>query len=106
MTVTIKSGDTRTAIKATLKNPSGNPVDLTDATVTFVMLKVSANVLINRPAEIVDAVNGRVNFVFTNGETDILGGVKAEFIVDYPDGSTETFPNSGYISIIFEQTLT
>lgn len=105
MLLTIKAGDTRTAIKATLKNPSGNAVDLTDSTVTFVMEQKGV-ILINRPAEIVDALSGRVNFVFVNGETDILGGVKAEFIVDYPDGSTETFPNSGYISIRFEQSLT
>lgn len=104
MALVIKKGDTRTAIKATLKNPSGTPVDLTSATVTFVMTKGSTQ-LVNRAADIVDSINGRVDFVYVAGETDVTGVVRAEFKVVYSDGSKETFPNSGYISITFEPAL-
>jgi hypothetical protein len=104
MALVIKKGDTRTAIKATLKNPSGSPVNLTGSSVTFIMVKSGAQ-LVNRSADIVDAQNGRVNFVFVAGETEVTGVVRAEFKVEYPDGSKETFPNSGYISITFEPAL-
>ena len=39
-TVTLKRGDTRTAIRATLKNPAGASVDLTGATVKFIMVSL------------------------------------------------------------------
>jgi hypothetical protein len=100
----IKRGDTRTAIKATLKNPKGLPINLTGATVKFVMVKYKT-ILINREAVILDAVNGVVAFTFNSGETDQMGRMRAEFKVKYPDNSIETFPNQGSIDINIESDL-
>lgn len=113
MTVTIKKGDTRTAIAANLKSPKGNPVDLTGTEVRFKMLPTRRNYLnkpvrsncsayIDREALIMDAEAGRVAFVFEPGETDQRGIMYGEFKVTYVDGSIETFPNSGYIIINIE----
>lgn len=104
-TFNIKKGDTRTAIKATLKNPKGIPINLTGATVNFIMVKYKT-ILINRGAVILDAVNGIVAFVFNSGETAEIGKMKAEFKVIYPDNSIETFPNQGYIDINIDLDLT
>jgi hypothetical protein len=106
MTLSMKRHDTRTAPKATLRSPSGSPVDLTGASVKFIMAKHSkGTVLVNRDADVLDAMNGKVCFVFLPEETITLGMMKAEFEVTYPDGSVETFPNQGYIMINFESDL-
>lgn len=100
----IKRNDTRTAIKAELKSPKGDPIDLTGASVVFTMVKYG-RILVNRDADVLDEETGKVAFVFEEGETAETGDMKAEFEVTYPDGSVETFPNSGYISIKIEADL-
>jgi hypothetical protein len=100
----IKRHDTRTAIKATLKTPTGNAVDLTDATVKFVMVKYGTTIA-NRDADVLDAANGKVAFIFLPEEVTETGAMKAEFEVMYPDGAVETFPNAGYIAINIEADL-
>lgn len=97
MAITIKRNDTRDAIKATLSNESG-PVDLTGATVRFLMSKGST-VKVDRQAEIQDAVNGIVWMVFDQGDTDETGTFKAEFEVTFSDARIETFPNDSFILI-------
>lgn len=99
--VTIKRGDTRTAPDIDLITPAGNPVDLTGATVRFLMMKGST-VLIDKEATIIDAEGGRVAYFFESGETNLSGSMKAWFKVTYPDYRTETFPNEDYIIIKFE----
>lgn len=100
----LKKGDTRTAIKATLKNPKGLAVDLTDANVSFIMVKYKT-ILIDRGVEVIDASNGIVSVIFTETELSQVGRMKAEFKVKYPDNSVETFPNQGYIDVIIESDL-
>jgi hypothetical protein len=97
MAITIKRNDTRDAIKATLSNESG-PVDLTGATVRFLMSKGST-VKVDRQAEIQDALNGIVWMVFDQGDTDETGTFKAEFEVTFSDARIETFPNDSFILI-------
>lgn len=106
MALTMKRGDTRIAPKAKLKSPKGLPIDLTGAKVDFIMARYSNGiVLVDREAYVLDAENGVVCFVFELSEADVLGMMKAEFKVTYPDGSYETFPNQGYILINFESGL-
>jgi hypothetical protein len=97
MTITIKRNDTRDALKATLSNESG-PVDLTGATVRFLMSK-RKTIKVDRAAQIKDAANGVVWMVFEQGDTDQDGLFNAEFEVTFPDNRIETFPNDGFISI-------
>jgi hypothetical protein len=104
-TFTLRQGDTRTAIKATLLDSSGQPVNLTGATVSFLMGRNGTQV-INRYATIHDAVNGVVWSVWNPGETDVPGFYHAEFKVTFSDGSVESYPNSGSIKVIIEPDVT
>ncbi|NOV01334.1 BppU family phage baseplate upper protein [Paenibacillus planticolens] len=102
----MKRHDTRTAIKAQLKTPKGNPVNLTDCEVKFTMAKARGNrVLIKREAIVLNESDGLVCFAFEPEEADVLGPMRAEFKVTYADGSTETFPNQGYLNLNFEADL-
>jgi nitrogen fixation protein FixH len=92
-----KVGDTRTALKATLKDASGNPVDLTDCTVRFKM-----GCLIDREVQVVDAPGGKVLMVFEAADVAKPGLFRAEFTVTYRDGRVEVYPNSGYITVYIE----
>lgn len=102
MEMRIKQGDTRHAVKAILKDASGNALDLTMATVRFVMATRFGEVLVDREATI---QNGQVFFAFEAGETDKEGEMKAEFHVTYQDGRKETFPNDGYMKIEIQKRL-
>lgn len=94
--ITIKQGDTRHAIKATLKDVNGNPVDLTGSTVKFFMANRQRETLIDKEALQHD---GQVWAIFEDGETDTPGLMEAEFRVSYSDGRIETFPHDGYLQI-------
>lgn len=102
MAVTIKRGDTRRSIVGDAKDPNNEVVDLTGAEVRFLMMR-GRNVLLDHvPAYIEDLTTGTVAYHFEDGDTDTAGIFKAWFKVTYPDGSRETFPNSGSIIINIE----
>lgn len=103
MTVNLKQNDTKVNIKATLSSESGT-VDLTDCTVRFLMSKRRV-VKIDREAQIQDAVNGIVWFVFEQPDTSESGTFQAEFEVTFPDARIETFPNAGYILVNIQSDL-
>ena len=92
-----KQGDTRNALKATLKQ-NDLIINLTDCSVAFVMQK-NGQIIINREASINDAANGIVWIVFNSNELNTIGLHKAEFVVTYQDGKEERCPNQGYFYI-------
>ena len=94
--IVLKRGDTRPAIRATLKS-NGAPVDLSGASVRFVM--VGQGIALTRDAEIVDAANGVVRVVFEPGDTDQAGTYHAEFEATFSDGRRETYPSHGYLTV-------
>lgn len=95
MIFTIKEGDTKPALEATLiKNDE--VVDLTGCDVVF-SAKVGWKTVISRNATIKDAANGVVLVVFQEEETKIPGLYTAEFKVEFPDGKTEIFPSDSYV---------
>jgi hypothetical protein len=97
--ITLKRGDTRTVIKAIMRDSEGTPIDLTGCEVTFRMAPYGQPATIDRPALVHDAVNGEVWVIWQSGETDTVGGYRAEFLVTYPDKKRETFPNGDYLNI-------
>jgi hypothetical protein len=103
VTITLKRNDTRVNLKAVLSNESG-PVNLTDCSVRFIMSK-RGFIKIDRQAEIREANNGQVWFIFEKGDTDEVGAYHAEFEVTFPDSRVETFPNSGFILINIQNDL-
>lgn len=103
MKITLKQGDTRHAIRATLKTVDGAAVDLNGASVRFRMADRVGVVLVDRDAVV--GVDGITEFVFILGETSAVGKHVAEFLVTYADGREETFPNKGKIQVYVESRI-
>lgn len=100
MTVRLKRGDTRTAIRATLIGPDGDPADLSSATrVRFLLADGRRELVMDREAEVIEAPVGRVLVTFEPGDTDRVGLFVAEFEVQWSDGRRETYPNGSYLHI-------
>ncbi len=97
---TIKQGNTRPALRATLMAAAGGGEGLAGATVRFSMTS-KAGVAINRaPVTIVTASAGIVEYAWSVADTNITPGAYAgEFEVTFGDGTIATYPNDGYISI-------
>ena len=103
---TIKTGDTAPPIAGTLLDANNDSVDLTGASVRFILKdKRTGDKIIDQPADVVDAVLGRVSYQWQTGDTDTADTYNAEFEVHWLDGTYETFPNSKYITVKFLQDL-
>lgn len=98
-TFTIKQGDTLPTLVATLKNPSGQPVDLSSSTVTFRMADLNGVLKASGAVTEVDFANGRVSYVWSSDDTDESGNFRAEFEVINEAGKKETYPNTQPITI-------
>lgn len=96
---TIKQGDTLPALNASLKDSSGNAVDLTGATILFRMRKVgAASLTVEAAAVVVSASGGTVRYNWQAGDTAVPGSYEAEFRCTLPAG-IETIPNANNIAI-------
>jgi len=98
-TFTIKQGDTLPTLVATLKNPLGVPVNLTNSTVTFRMADINGTVKISSAVTEVDFSNGRVSYIWSESDTAEAGNFRAEFEVVNEQGKKETYPNTQPITI-------
>ena len=91
--IELVQGDTGPDIEATLRLHDGDtPLDLTDATeVRFQMRRVhSDQYAIDRPAEIMDATQGRVMFVIIDGDLAQWGDYIAQWEIHWSDGTVTT----------------
>ena len=96
----IKAGDRWPYLEATLTDADGTVVNLTDATVKFVMASVGGTAKINADAAIVSGAAGTVRYAWAAGDTTIPGTYHGEFVVTLPVTLLEvTFPSDDYITI-------
>lgn len=97
----IKRGDRLPTIQASLTDGSGAAVNLTDATVKFLMRpRTSATPTVNAAAAIVGtATAGVVQYAWSAGDTDTAGEYLAEFEVTFLDGRKASFPSDGYTRV-------
>jgi hypothetical protein len=98
-----KQFNTRNALKATLLEANGSPVDLTRVTVRFYMQSRSGVEKINRDMQ--KGENGEVLIVFEASDVDEAGAFNAEIIAQYEDGRKEIYPNDGYIRVYIESSI-
>lgn len=102
----ISQGNTIPSVTATITDPTGNPVNLTSATVTFVMRsEQQASATVNAAATIVSAPAGTVSYTFTTAQTGTPGLYNAQFNVTESGGGTYTYPNVGFMSIEVQPSL-
>jgi len=104
----LKQNDTGKPIEGILRDGFGSPVDVTAATVLFLMrlvpagaVKISAGVM----GTVGSAANGRVKYSFTSGDVDTAGTYEAEAQATFPNGLVRTFPEQGYIIVEIEDDI-
>jgi hypothetical protein len=98
MTVQLKRNDTKDTITYTVTNLDGSIVNLTGASVKFVMGK-NKTLITNAAATIVSAAAGTVSYTLTESDTLQAGTFNAEFEVTFSDGKVKTYPSNGYILV-------
>lgn len=97
---TIKQYNTLPLLEATLLDPNNQPVDLSNATVTFTMRSRDTDTrVIAGDAIVIDELEGKVAYPWSSLDTSFSGAYHGEFVVTYQDGGIESFPNSAYIEI-------
>lgn len=94
----IKRKDRLPVLTAAFTDAVGMPIDLTNATVNFIMANTQGKALVNAPCVITDAVNGKVEYRWQDGDTAEAGEHYAEFEIDF-SGMKLTIPYDGYLKI-------
>ena len=103
---TLKRYDTGPAITATILDANGNVVNLTGASVNFVMRPMTAVApTTNLAATIVTPSAGTVTYQPTATDTGIAGIYQAEFHITSSGGVKTTFPTDGYLEVSIEEDL-
>lgn len=106
MAFRIKTNDTSPKLAVTLEDALGNAIGLAGCSARFHMKAFGASSLkIDSVATITDVVAGKVEYSWTGTDTDTAGTYYGEIEVTYADAKIETFPNSGYFTIIIKEDL-
>ena len=105
----IKRGDRKPDLIVTLKDASGNAVDLTGATALFNMRVISGAVLKVNASAVVDpdqvANKGKVSYAWLAADTDTAGVYEGEFEMTFAGGLAQTFPNPTHMTVHIEDDL-
>ena len=95
-----KAHDTAPTIKVQLLDSAQAPVNVTAATVKFIMTVVGGSTPKTAAAgAIVDGPTGIVSYTPTGTDTDTAGIYNAEWEITYSGGSKQTFPDPGYNTV-------
>lgn len=100
----LKEGDTSPSLLYAL---TPTDVVLTGATVVFSMMNRRGTVKVSRAAAVITTATGTptIRYDWDAADTDTQGVYRGEFEVTYADGSIETFPNQGFITIQIERDV-
>jgi hypothetical protein len=104
MPIQLKRNDTKDVIGYSITHADGTPVNLTGATVRFIMGK-GKTLLTNAVATIVNAASGSVEYTLTEEDTLEAGVFNAEFEVTFSTGKVKTYPNNGYIKVTIQANI-
>ena len=104
--LTITQGDSTPVFTDTILDASGNPVNLTSASVTFVMRNLAnASPTVNASASITNAAAGEVQYSWNTGDTATAGEYMVQWRITLSGGGTYTYPNVGYRSVEVQPNL-
>jgi hypothetical protein len=98
----IKRGDTSPAIRVALEPAT---IDLTGATVLFQMRRRRGALVVDSAAVVESPLPPIVRYDWADGDTAHDGPFEAEFRVTFADGTTETFPNTKFISVVIGEDI-
>ena len=95
---TIGEGDRLPEINATLK-VDGVAIDLTSATVKFIMADTDGTLKVDAAATVVSAAAGTVKYAWIAADTDTPGEYTAEWEITFSDTRKETVPNGPKLTV-------
>jgi len=99
----IKQDDRLPEIESILKDADDTVINLSGATVKFIMTSKLADIgstpKVEADATVVDAVTGHVKYAWIAADTDTAGVYRAEWEVQFADTRLETFPNDSYLEV-------
>lgn len=103
----VKQHDVGGVVRATLYNADGTPLDLTGATVSFIVASKprGGSQLLKNAATVASAVDGTVTYTWQAGDTDIAGTFFAEWEVVYGTGEIASIPTEDYNRVIIAPDL-
>ena len=106
----MKRGDLLPVLSGHARDPeTGDPVDLTGASLRFLMrARGAAQLAINATigATIINATQGQIAYVWQASETNVVSLYEAEFEAKFPGASKPlSIPNRGYIPVRIDPDL-
>lgn len=104
---TIKQNDVLPVLDDSLTYTDGSEVNLTGATLAFVMrsLTAPAPVTLTGEAEVTNETEGLVSYTFSAADTSTAGEYMGLWVVTFAGGEVQSFPTTGYVSIAVEANL-
>jgi hypothetical protein len=104
----IKQGDTAPLLTDILTYSNGLPVNLTGATLRFIMRSLTSPRPMNLTGEMIitKPLEGKVSYTPTAADTATVGEYMANWHIDFPGGQKMTWPTEGYIWVSVEENLT
>jgi hypothetical protein len=111
----IKRGDRRPYLRYTCtvtdpddpsETPAQIPCDLTDAVgVRYIIRKLGEAPIVDDAGTFIDRVNGVVQYAWASGDTDVSGTYNVEVEIDWGAGEKQSFPSTGYETVIIFDDL-
>jgi hypothetical protein len=99
----MKRGDTAPAFRAQLLDGT-TPVNLTGATAKLIVRR-GTTVVINSAVTIEAGSDGWVSYAWQTADTAVADSHNGEVQVTWGNGTVQTFPASGYFSLVISEDL-
>lgn len=89
--ILLVQGNTKPRINFTIKDPDGNPINLTGATIKLYVRKIGASVTkLQVSCSIDEAINGTCFYNWQANDLNQDGSYHAELEITFSDGSVQT----------------
>lgn len=105
MAFEIKRNDRRPYFRVQL-TANDQPADLTTAAAARIIMKTGSQIKINRATmTFLDRPNGIVEYAWGLTDTDTSGSYNVEVEIDWGGSEFQTFPSTGYFTVLVNDDL-